>query len=83
MGANAALATDKVIDNSFEVMAIEFLTLVQAIDYLKIQDKLSSPSRAVYEDIRALVPAFSEDTSKYGELVKIKEYLQTKKLNLI
>jgi histidine ammonia-lyase len=83
MGANSALATDKVIDNSFEVMAIELLTLVQAIDYLKIRDKLSTSSRAVYDDIRALVPTFSEDTSKYGELAKIKDYLKTKKLNII
>jgi len=83
MGANAALATDKVIDNTFEVMAIELLTLIQAIEYLKVQDKLSSISREVYDDIRAIVPAFTEDTSKYKELSDIKEYLKTKNLKLI
>jgi len=76
MGANAALATD-------EVMAIELLTLIQAIEYLKVQDKLSSISREVYDDIRAIVPAFTEDTSKYKELSDIKEYLKTKNLKLI
>ncbi|RLD67509.1 MAG: aromatic amino acid lyase [Bacteroidetes bacterium] len=83
MGANSALATDKVIENTFEIMAIEILTLVQAIEYLKIQDKLSSISREIYNDIRIIVPSFSEDTTKYKELANIKEYLKTKKLNLL
>ncbi len=83
MGANSALATDKVIENTFEIMAIEILTLVQAIEYLKIQDKLSSISREIYNDIRIIVPSFSEDTTKYQELANIKEYLKTKKLNLL
>ena len=83
MGANAALATDKVIENSFEVMAIEILTLVQAVEYLKIQDKLSAASREIYREVRELVPAFADDTSKYRELARIKEYLKTKKLNLL
>ncbi len=29
MGANSALMTKKVIDNTFEVLAIEFLTIIQ------------------------------------------------------
>jgi len=83
MGTNSALATDKVIDNTFEVMAIELLSLIQAIEYLKIQDKLSQISREVYDEIRAIVPAFADDTSKYQELSDIKEYLKTKNLKLI
>jgi len=72
-----------VIENSFEVMAIEILTLVQAVEYLKIQDKLSAASREIYREVRELVPAFADDTSKYRELARIKEYLKTKKLNLL
>lgn len=83
MGANSALATDKVIENTFEVMAIEILSLVQAIEYLKIQEKLSTISLEIYNEIRAIVPSFTEDTSKYQELSDIKAYLKTKKLNLI
>src|SRR6185369_7227630 len=40
MGCNAALMTRKVIDNSFDVLAIQTLALVQAIDYLKCQTRL-------------------------------------------
>ena len=35
MGANAALMTKKVIDNSFEVLAIQMMTVLQAVDYLE------------------------------------------------
>src|ERR1700743_2153589 len=34
MGCNAALMTKRVIDNSFEVLAIQLMTILQAIDYL-------------------------------------------------
>mgnify|MGYP000293602770 CR=1 FL=1 len=42
MGTNAALITKRVIENSFEVIAIEMITIIQAIEYLKVQDKISS-----------------------------------------
>ena len=83
MGTNASLATDKVIENTFEVMAIELLSLVQAVEYLKIQDRMSSATRLIYDEIRELVPAFSDDSSKYQELARIKDYLKTKKLNIL
>ena len=41
MGCNAALMTRKVIDNSFEVLAIQMMTVLQAVDYLECQDRLS------------------------------------------
>ncbi|HBL80169.1 MAG TPA: histidine ammonia-lyase, partial [Aequorivita sp.] len=42
MGTNAALITKKVIENAFEVVAIELITIIQAIEYLKVQDSVSS-----------------------------------------
>ncbi len=83
MGANAALSTAKVIDNTFEVFAIELLSLVQAIEYLEIQDKLSSKVLAIYNEVRELVPSFSEDSSKYMQLSKLNEYLRSKEQYLI
>ena len=41
MGCNAALMTKRVIDNSFEVLAIQMMTILQAIDYLDCQDRLA------------------------------------------
>ncbi len=77
MGTNSALMAKRVIDNTFEVMAIEFLTLIQAIDYLKIQDKMASLTREIYEHMREIVPVFIEDSPKYEEIDAIKNYLRT------
>src|SRR5690606_38695706 len=35
MGTNAALCAKKVIDNTFEVLAIAMISIIQAFDYLK------------------------------------------------
>ena len=75
MGTNAALMAKKVIDNSYQVLAIEMLTLIQAVDFLGNADMLSSFTRKVYMQLRAIVPAFSEDVIKYNDLNTIKEYI--------
>ncbi len=75
MGTNSALLTKRVIDNTYQVLAIEMLSLVQAIDYLKITNKLASLTRRTYTQIRNIVPKFKEDTIKYLEIKEIKDYL--------
>jgi histidine ammonia-lyase len=75
MGTNAALLTKRVIDNSFNVLAIEMITLVQAVDYLDVKEKLSSVTREVYDTIRGIVPKFVDDKPKYKELKKVAEHL--------
>ncbi len=76
MGTNAALITQKVIENSFQVMAIQMMALVQAVDYLEIADKLSDKTKEVYHDIRKIVPRFDQDTTKYNEIKEIIRYLK-------
>ncbi|MEO6306191.1 MAG: aromatic amino acid lyase, partial [Bacteroidia bacterium] len=78
MGSNAALITQKVINNSYEVIAIEFLALIQALDYLEILPKISKNALGYYNDLRALVPKFKEDTVKYKDQEKIITYLKSK-----
>lgn len=75
MGTNAALISKKVIENSFEVVAIELVTIVQAIEYLKVQDLVSSETKKMYDEIRNLVPVFKEDVVMYPYLIKVKEFL--------
>jgi histidine ammonia-lyase len=81
MGTNSALITKTVIDNSYQVLSIHFMALAQAIDCLKIQKKLSTQTRAIYNEIRAFFPVFSEDLPKYKEIEQMKHYLMNKKLN--
>ncbi len=75
MGTNAALLTKRVIENTFEVVAIELITVVQAIEYLEIQDEVSSKTKKLYDEIRAIVPAFKEDEVMYPYVNKVKEHL--------
>lgn len=76
MGTNSALLAKTVIENSYQVMAIQFMGIVQAIDYLKIQEKLSPSSRRVYDEIRSFFPVFTDDTPKYKEIARMTNYLK-------
>ncbi len=75
MGTNAAIITSKVIENAFEVLAIELITIVQAIDYLEQKDKVSSTTKKIYNNIRDIIPMFSQDQVMYPFVQKVKEYL--------
>lgn len=80
MGTNAALITKKVIENAFEVVAIEIIAIVQAIEYLKCQNKMSSKTKKLYDEIRNIVPAFSEDVIMYPYVNQVKEYIINNKI---
>jgi histidine ammonia-lyase len=75
MGCNAALMTRKVIDNTFDVLAIQCIALMQAIDYLKCHSRLSSATHRIYDEVRAIIPSFVEDAPKYNALQQVKRYL--------
>jgi histidine ammonia-lyase len=77
MGCNAALMTKKVVDNSFEVLAIQLMTILQAIDYLQCADRLSTASRSIYDKARAIFPKFVHDEPKYKDLARIKDFLES------
>ena len=75
MGSNAALLTKKVIDNSFTVVSIQAMSILQAIDYLACENKLSSVTRSVYQSLRKIFPKFIEDKPKYNDLKLVKEFI--------
>ena len=75
MGTNAAVITAKVIENAFEVLAIELMAIVQAIDALSYKDNVSADTRKIYDDVRAILPAFSEDMAMYPYVAEVKNYL--------
>ncbi|WP_174715422.1 HAL/PAL/TAL family ammonia-lyase [Chryseobacterium arthrosphaerae] len=76
MGTNAAVICRKVIENAFEVLAIEAITIIQAIEYLGFQDKISSSTKELYDEIRKIIPAFSDDMVMYPYLEEVKKYLK-------
>ena len=79
MGTNAALIAKKIIDNSYQVLAIEMIAILQAIDFLEIKDRLSSYSLSKYLDLRQIVPKFTEDTIKYKDIHNIEQYIMENK----
>ncbi len=83
MGTNAALITKKVIENAFEVVAIEMITIIQAIEYLKVQDEVSTKTKKMYDAIRHLVPVFTEDTVMYPYVNKVKDFIMNHKNNIV
>lgn len=76
MGTNSALLCRRVVENAFQVMSIHYMALAQAVDCLKIADKLSPATRKIYDDVRTIVPVFVEDTPKYKEIEKLTAYLK-------
>lgn len=77
MGCNAALMTHRVIDNSFDVLAIQALALVQAIDYLKCQTRLSTFTHKLYEEVRQVVGPIVDDQPRYNDIKAMRKYLIT------
>jgi histidine ammonia-lyase len=75
MGTNAANITKTVIENSFQVMSIHYMAIVQAVDYLKIHDKLSNKGKKMYDEIRALFSIRIDDKPFYEEIEKVKIFL--------
>ena len=76
MGTNSALICQRVIENSFQVLAIHMMALVQAVDCLKIADRLAPATRELYNQVRELVPLFVEDTPKYKEIEAVMALLK-------
>lgn len=76
MGYNGARLAKMVIDNSYEVLAIQAMTLLQAIDYLECQDKMASKTKAVYSALRNIFPKFIEDGPLYKSLATVREFLK-------
>lgn len=77
MGANAALITKKVIQNTYEVLAIELIAVLQAVDYLDIEKKLSCFNKDVFQEVRKVIPKFVDDQVMSNEIRKVKDHLMS------
>jgi histidine ammonia-lyase len=82
MGTNASSATRRVIENAYQVLSIEIVAIVQAIEYLKVEEKLSSYTKSLYKELKKISPPFVEDNPMYKRNKEVKEYLQNKRLDI-
>jgi histidine ammonia-lyase len=75
MGCNAATICSQVIENAHEVLAIEAVALMQAIDIRGISSRLSPASKWLYDHTRKIFPYFSEDFAASAKLQEVKAWL--------
>jgi len=76
MGTNAANLTKKVIDNSFEVLAVQSISILQAVYFLNNDKKLSSFSAEKIRVLKTIIPKIEKDKPLYPLIEKVKSYLK-------
>jgi histidine ammonia-lyase len=76
MGFNAASIASKIIDNTFEVIAIEAIAVLQAVDALKLSDQLSPFNKKIYKELREIFPVIISDRATSNEQELLKTYLK-------
>lgn len=76
MGTNSALICRQVIENCAQVMAIHMLALTQAVDCLKIEEKLSSSTKDLYNSVRSIIQPYVEDIPKYNDIEKLENMIK-------
>lgn len=76
MGTNAATTTKTVINNAFEVLAVELVTIIQALRYLEINDSLSGKTLKKVILFRKMIPDLIEDVPLSGILEEVKNYIK-------
>ena len=76
MGTNAANITKTVIDNAFEVLSVEIITIVQALRYLDFDEKLSKKTREIFKEMNKIIPEIKEDFPFYKTNAELKDYLK-------
>ena len=76
MGTNAANTTKTVIDNAFEVLSVEVVTIVQALRYLDFNGELSTTTRNKLNILKEIIPEFKEDIPLSPILETVKNFIK-------
>ena len=84
MGFESAMFATHVIENAYIVLAIELVTLAQAVDCAGIQKKLSKESHNLFDIIRTIFPKLVEDrviTNQLQIIIKLLKENNTLNIN--
>lgn len=76
MGTNAASTTKTVIDNAFEVLSVEVVTIIQALRYLDFNEELSTATRDKMNILKKIIPEFKEDIPLSPILETVKNFIK-------
>ena len=66
----------RVIENTFEVLSVHTLAVVEAIDCLDKAGKLSAKAQELYKGVRSVSTKIDADVPSFKKLKSIKEYLK-------
>lgn len=75
MGTIAARKSVKIVENTEYVLAIEFMTACQAIDF-RDSKKLARHTKSIYDTLRKSVKSVDGDREMHADIVKIRELIQ-------
>jgi histidine ammonia-lyase len=76
MGTNAANTTKTVINNAFEVLSVEVVTIVQALRYLDFNGSLSGKTREKLAVFKEIIPEIKEDFPLSNTLEAVKNFIK-------
>ncbi|MFO8145938.1 MAG: aromatic amino acid ammonia-lyase [Gillisia sp.] len=76
MGTNAATTTKTVIDNAFEVLSVEVVTIVQALRYLDFNRDLSGKTKEKLDVFKEIIPEIKEDFPLSDTLEMVKNFIK-------
>lgn len=82
MGTDAALMTGKVVENASYVLAIELITLSQAVEIRDIRSRLSLESRKLIDAVRNALPPITDDRVLTEELPRVIELVHDEKFSI-
>jgi len=75
MAANASRHADQIIDNVQKVLAIEFLCAAQGLEF-RDKNKLGIAGQSIYNLIRTVSPAITNDREFYKDIAEIDKLLE-------
>lgn len=79
MGANAALKTYQITENVWRVLAIEWMTAMQALEFRR-PSKSSSLVEELYNEYREIVPKLEDDRLLHTDIENTLEFIRNKRL---
>src|SRR5690606_30986115 len=75
MGTNAAMMCARVIENTFEVLSVHALAIIQAISYKDFAERLSPATRWLFDELSSIAGSFTEDAPSTEHFTQIKQWL--------
>jgi len=76
MGTNAANTTKTVINNAFEVLSVEVVTIIQALRYLEFNGKLSGKTKEKLVLFKDIIPEIKEDFPLSDTLEAVRSFIK-------